>query len=97
MPFPDCLDRTAAGDPNQEFARRRKCPLQITNDDKPVGDFDLLNKLLGMNALSYGIYTTARQNCSYVLEYDETLQNLKAIGACFTNSLLSAVCSRSMP
>ncbi|RKU48804.1 hypothetical protein DL546_006347 [Coniochaeta pulveracea] len=70
---------TAIGDPNKEFSKRRNCPLHITNNGQPTGDFDLLNNLLGMNTVTYGVYTTARQNCSYVLEYDDALQNLQAI------------------
>lgn len=34
-----------------------------------------------MNELSCGVYTTTRPSCSYVLEYDETMETLKAIGS----------------
>lgn len=66
---------TACGDPYKPG-----CPIQISNHKPGTAEFDSLNRLLGMTAHSFGMYTTLRPQCSYSYEYDESLMHLKAIG-----------------
>jgi len=66
---------TSRGDPFKPG-----CPIQISNHRPGTADFDSLNKLLGVDKHSFGMYTTLRPQCSIHHEYDESLMHLKAIG-----------------
>lgn len=89
---------TACGDPYKP-----RCPIQISNHRSGTAEFDAVNRLLGVNEHSFGLYTTLRPQCSFSYEYDESLVHLRAISesvrcaTIFNRPLTTFAYSRSRP